>query len=72
MIVGDTHSVCTVCVSAYEQLIEAVLFNYCGLYRYPGRYRSGRKQRVNGLVPVPRGSQVPCLFLLGTLQNLYV
>ena len=67
MIVGDTHGD-TVCVSAYEQLVEAVLFNYCGLYRY----RSRRKQRVNGLVPIPRGSQVPCLFLLGTLQNLYV
>ena len=55
-------------VSAYEQLIEAVLFNYRGLHRY----RSRRRQRVNGLVPVPRDFQVPCLFLLGTLQNLYV
>ena len=40
---------CTVCVSAYETLIAAVLFNYRELYRY----RSRRKQRVNGLVPVP-------------------
>ena len=45
---------CTVCVSAYEKLIAAVLFNYRGLYRY----RSRRKQRVKGLVPVPRGPQV--------------
>lgn len=29
-------------------------------------------QRVNGLVSVPRGSQVPFLFLSDTLQNLYV
>ena len=58
----------TVCVSAYKQRIEAVLFNYRGLYHY----RCRRKQRVNSLVPVPRGSQVPCLFRSGTLQNLYV
>ena len=49
---------CTVCVSVYEKLIAAVLFNYRGLYRY----RSRRKQRVNGLVPVPRGSQVRVFF----------
>ena len=53
MIVGETHSLLHVCVSAYEQRIEAVLFNYRGLYRY----RSRRKQNVNSLVPVPRGSQ---------------
>ena len=41
------YAQCTVCVSAYEQLIEAVLFNYCGLYRYWSR----GKQRVNSLVP---------------------
>ena len=64
----QSNAQCTVCVSAYEQQIAAVLFHYRGLYRY----RSRRKQRVSGLLPVPRGSQVPCLFLSGTLQNLYV
>ena len=54
----SVHPLCTVYVSEYETLIAAVLFNYRGLYRY----RSRRKQRVNGLVSVPRGSQVRAFF----------
>ena len=44
MIVRDTHSLYTVCVSAYEQRIEAVLFNYRGLYRLPVSKKTTCKQ----------------------------